>query len=95
MKSGPAKGLETKDPYGEEGEFEALMDKLVVASNEFYKKEKRFATTEELVATNKKLRSTKDTLEKRLKEKNEENRQLRKVLDDISRLSDYRKQLKK
>lgn len=95
MKSGPAKGIETKDVYGEAGEFESLMDKLVVASNEFYKKEKRFATTEELIATNKKLRGNKDSLEKRLKEKVEENRQLRKLLDDISRLSDYRKQLKK
>merc|ERR1719483_513227 len=95
MKSGPGKGIETKDVYGEDGEFESLMDKLVVASNEFYKKEKRFATTEELIATNKKLRGNKDLLEKRLKEKVEENRQFRKLLDDISRLSDYRKQLKK
>lgn len=92
MKEGPAKGIEKKSIFGEENtEFEALMTKLTTESNEFYKKEKRHATTEELISSNKKLRSDKGSLEKRLEAKTEETRALRKALDEINRLSEYRK----
>eukprot|EP00492_Amphilonche_elongata_P005875 TRINITY_DN99_c0_g1_i4.p1 TRINITY_DN99_c0_g1~~TRINITY_DN99_c0_g1_i4.p1 ORF type:complete len:392 (+),score=168.29 TRINITY_DN99_c0_g1_i4:66-1178(+) len=50
MKEGPAKGIEKKNVFGEDNaEFEELMTKLITTSNDYYKKEKKFATTEELI----------------------------------------------
>jgi len=88
MKEGPAKGIEKKSVFGEDGaQFEELMTKLVASSNQYYKKEKKFATTEELIISNKKLRSDKESLEKKLKARTEENRQLKKILEEVGRLS--------
>merc|ERR1711879_1127405 len=96
MKEGPAKGIEGTNVYGEdEASFEKIVSKLVHRSNEFYKKEKKLATIEELVQSKKKLESDKSRLEDRLKSSRDENAKLKKLLEEIHKNSDWKSQLAK
>lgn len=90
LKEGPMKGLETKDLWTEEA-FETTVTTLVTESNNFYKKEKKMATVEELVSDNKKLRRSVESLGRRVKDAKEENQKLRELLDQITKISDYRR----
>jgi len=96
MKEGPAKGLEEESIYGEgEASFPSIVESLILRSNEFYKKEKKLATIEELVTSKKKLEGDKHRLEARLKTCREENAKLKKMLEEIHNKSNWRNQLDK